>query len=160
MYIVNCFSDFLLLILRDILPQRPNLKVILMSATLNAKLFCDYFGDVPVVDIPGRTYPVEQYFLEDILETIDCVLEDNSPYMKFRRDADSLDEMLELCKVTAANALPKDNIKDENLSMAQVLARYKGEKCLWILLKPNYSSHLFIQGDSERNKNASGNDKM
>lgn len=114
------------MILRDILPQRPDLKVILMSATLNAQLFCDYFGDVPVVDIPGRTFPVEQYFLEDILETIDCVLEDNSQYMRYRKDMENIDEMLELCKVTAANALPKDNIKDENLSLAQVLARYKG----------------------------------
>lgn len=115
-----------MLILRDILPQRPNLKVILMSATLNAQLFCDYFGDVPVIDIPGRTYPVEQYFLEDILETIDCILEDNSPYMKYRKDADNIDELLELSKVTAANATPKDSVKDENLTLAQVLARYKG----------------------------------
>lgn len=121
------FSDFLLLILRDVLPQRPDLKVILMSATLNAQLFCDYFGDVPVIDIPGRTYPVEQFFLEDILETIDCVLEDNSPYMRYRKDVENIDEMLELSKVTAANALPKDSIKDENLTLAQVLARYKGK---------------------------------
>lgn len=99
-----------------------------MSATLNAKLFCDYFGDVPVVDIPGRTYPVEQYFLEDILETIDCVLEDNSPYMRYRKDAENIDEMLELSKVTAANSVPKDNIKDESLTLAQVLGRYTGVK--------------------------------
>lgn len=98
-----------------------------MSATLNAQLFCDYFGEIPVLDIPGRTFPVEQYFLEDILETIDCVLEDNSQYMRYRKDADNIDEMLELCKVTAANAMPKDSLKDENLSLAQVLARYKGE---------------------------------
>lgn len=104
-----------------------------MSATLNAKLFCDYFGDVPVIDIPGRTFPVEQYFLEDILETIDCVLEDNSPYMRYRKDVENIDEMLELSKVTAANAHPKDSIRDENLSLAQTLARYKGVECVSVL---------------------------
>ena len=47
-------SDFLLMYLRDMLPQRPDIKVILMSATLNAALFQSYFGGCPVVDIPGK----------------------------------------------------------------------------------------------------------
>lgn len=41
------------MILRDILPKRPDLKVILMSATLNADLFSSYFNYCPVVEIPG-----------------------------------------------------------------------------------------------------------
>ena len=40
--------------LRDMLPRRPDLKVILMSATLNAQLFSDYFGGCAVLDIPGE----------------------------------------------------------------------------------------------------------
>ena len=40
--------------LRDMLPERPDLKVILMSATLNAALFQSYFDGCPVVDIPGE----------------------------------------------------------------------------------------------------------
>lgn len=47
-------SDFLLLILRELLPKRPDLRVILMSATINADLFSTYFNDVPTVEIPGR----------------------------------------------------------------------------------------------------------
>ena len=39
-----------------------------MSATVNAELFSSYFGGAPVLDIPGRTFPVEQTFLEDILD--------------------------------------------------------------------------------------------
>ena len=46
-------SDFLLMILRDLLPKRPDLRLILMSATLDAKLFSSYFGGAPVIDIPG-----------------------------------------------------------------------------------------------------------
>ena len=41
--------------LRDMLPKRPDLKIILMSATLNADLFSAYFNGCPVIDIPGRS---------------------------------------------------------------------------------------------------------
>lgn len=46
-------SDFLLLVLKDIVLQRPTLQVILMSATLNAELFSEYFNSCPVITIPG-----------------------------------------------------------------------------------------------------------
>ena len=61
-------EDFLLIILRDLLPRRPDLRVILMSATLNAESFSRYFGGANVMHIPGFTFPVEQTFLEDVLE--------------------------------------------------------------------------------------------
>lgn len=48
--------------------QRPDLKVILMSATLNAEQFAKYYGNCPCINIPGFTYPVEEYYLEDVLE--------------------------------------------------------------------------------------------
>ncbi|EGB09432.1 hypothetical protein AURANDRAFT_23847, partial [Aureococcus anophagefferens] len=52
-------SDFLLMVLRDVLARRADLKLVLMSATLDADLFANYFpGDVPTVSIPGRAYPV------------------------------------------------------------------------------------------------------
>ena len=55
-------SDFLLLILRDLLPLRPDLKVLLMSATVDAKLFSDYFLKCKCIEIPGRTFPVQQVY--------------------------------------------------------------------------------------------------
>ncbi|ETL82389.1 hypothetical protein L917_17438, partial [Phytophthora nicotianae] len=69
----NVDTDFLLSILRDLLPQRPDLRVILMSATMNSELFVKYFSSItstpcPVLDIPGFTYPVECNFLEDVLD--------------------------------------------------------------------------------------------
>jgi HrpA-like RNA helicase len=57
----NLFVSLLIL-------QRPDLKVILMSATLNAEQFAKYYGDCPCINIPGFTYPVEEYYLEDVLE--------------------------------------------------------------------------------------------
>ena len=61
-------SDHLLTLLRDMLPYRPDIKVILMSATINAERFADYFGGCGIQHIPGFTHPVEQFFLEDVLE--------------------------------------------------------------------------------------------
>ncbi|KAK3017016.1 hypothetical protein RJ639_006877 [Escallonia herrerae] len=61
-------EDFLLIVLKDLLPRRPDLRLILMSATLNAELFSKFFGGAPTFHIPGFTYPVRPHFLEDVLE--------------------------------------------------------------------------------------------
>ncbi|KAI0023561.1 P-loop containing nucleoside triphosphate hydrolase protein [Xylariomycetidae sp. FL0641] len=64
-------TDFLLSILRDVLWKRKDLKLVLMSATLDAATFRNYFTSeglsVGLVEIAGRTYPVEDYYLEDII---------------------------------------------------------------------------------------------
>lgn len=62
------FADFLLIMVRDILPSRPDLRVILMSATLHVDLFSAYFQGCPVVRVPGFTHPVQDFYLEDILK--------------------------------------------------------------------------------------------
>lgn len=41
-----------------------------MSATLNASQFSQYFNEIPCIEIPGFTYPVEEYYLEKILEMV------------------------------------------------------------------------------------------
>lgn len=51
--LVSSLSDFLLLVLKDLIVQRSDLKIILMSATLNAHLFSDYFYDCPSIHVPG-----------------------------------------------------------------------------------------------------------
>ncbi|KAK9996531.1 hypothetical protein SO802_021217 [Lithocarpus litseifolius] len=61
-------EDFLLIVLKELLHRRPELRLILMSATLNAELFSSYFGGAPMIHIPGFTYPVRSHFLENILE--------------------------------------------------------------------------------------------
>lgn len=44
----------MLLVLKDLIAQRSDLKIILMSATLNAHLFSDYFYNCPSIHIPGQ----------------------------------------------------------------------------------------------------------
>ncbi len=51
--------DFLLGYLRQLLPQRPDLKVIITSATIDTERFAAHFGGAPVVEVSGRSYPVE-----------------------------------------------------------------------------------------------------
>lgn len=61
-------TDFLLIILRSLLDRRPELKVILMSATVDANRFSKYLNDAPILTVPGRTFPVETRYLEDAIE--------------------------------------------------------------------------------------------
>lgn len=58
-------TDILMILLKRALKKNPNLKVLIMSATINAHLFQQYF-DCPSVRIPGRLYSVKMHFLEDI----------------------------------------------------------------------------------------------
>ena len=67
-------SDFLLALVRAIARRRnaeagqPPLKVILMSATMDATLFSAYLGGCKILSAPGRTFPVKQFHLEHIYE--------------------------------------------------------------------------------------------
>uniref|UniRef100_A0A8C0LEF3 Putative ATP-dependent RNA helicase DHX57 n=1 Tax=Canis lupus dingo TaxID=286419 RepID=A0A8C0LEF3_CANLU len=127
-------SDFLLLVLKDIVLQRPNLQVILMSATLNAELFSEYFSSCPVITIPGthRTIPLSSF--------LRYVLQDGSPYMrsmkqmtkeklKARRSRTAFEEVEEDLRLSLHlqhQDSVKDAVPDQQLDFKQLLARYKG----------------------------------
>ncbi|MCG7524897.1 ATP-dependent RNA helicase HrpA [Streptomyces sp. OfavH-34-F] len=51
--------DFLLGYLARLLPRRPDLKVVVTSATIDPERFSRHFGDAPIIEVSGRTYPVE-----------------------------------------------------------------------------------------------------
>lgn len=51
--------DFLLGVVAKLLPQRPDLKLIITSATIETERFAKHFGNAPVISVSGRTYPVE-----------------------------------------------------------------------------------------------------
>lgn len=55
-------TDILFGLLKEILPKRPELKVLVMSATLNAERFQEYFEGSPLLDVPGRMFPVEVFY--------------------------------------------------------------------------------------------------
>ena len=46
----------------------PDLRIILMSATIDISMFCEYFSNPAVIEVEGRTFPVQEYFIEDFVE--------------------------------------------------------------------------------------------
>jgi len=54
--------DFLLGYLKQLLPRRPDLKLIITSATIDAQRFASHFNDAPVIEVSGRLYPVEIHY--------------------------------------------------------------------------------------------------
>jgi ATP-dependent RNA helicase DHX29 len=77
-------TDLLLTILRDLSVRRieagrPGIKVVLMSATVDASFFAGYLEGCPVVSAVGRSFPVEQYYLEDVYEACTYLLPLDSP---------------------------------------------------------------------------------
>ncbi len=68
--------DFLLGYLKQILPKRPDLKIIVTSATIDPQRFANHFNGAPVIEVSGRTYPVEiryrpEHFLDDSDDAVD-----------------------------------------------------------------------------------------
>lgn len=82
-------SDFIMVVLKDMVHTYPDLRIILMSATIDTTLFSDYFGGCPVIEIPGRAFPVTQMFLEDCIELTNFV---PPPDTRKRRNEDREDE--------------------------------------------------------------------
>src|SRR6195952_1310331 len=74
--------DFLLGYLVQLLPRRPDLKVIITSATIDPQRFSRHFGDAPIVEVSGRTYPVEvryrPYGADDMNEEADDADDDGA----------------------------------------------------------------------------------
>ncbi|KAJ8013856.1 hypothetical protein DPEC_G00034150, partial [Dallia pectoralis] len=136
-------SDFLLLVLKDLMVQRPDMKIILMSATLNADLFSQYFHNCNTIHIPGRTFPVHQFFLEDAIAKTRYVIEDGSPFMRSgggkdrsssggrgapKEPVDQLGvDMWSYMNLQKTDFI-KDSIPDQQLSVQQLAVRYKGTK--------------------------------
>ena len=60
--------DFLLGYLKTLLPRRPDLKVIITSATIDLERFSKHFDDAPIVEVSGRTFPVDTWYRPLTLE--------------------------------------------------------------------------------------------
>lgn len=76
--------DFILGLLKNIIEERPEFKVIISSATINPELFSNYFGGSPIIHIDARIHPVKTFYKppktdneESMLELIQDVVEDH-----------------------------------------------------------------------------------
>ncbi len=88
--------DFLLGYLRQLSGKRPDLKLIITSATIDPQRFADHFADdqgpAPIVEVSGRTYPVEMRFRPIVTDAVD---EEPDEQMQLAAIADACDELLQ-----------------------------------------------------------------
>lgn len=119
------FCDFLLIALKDALVKFRSLKVILMSATLDASIFVKYFNNCTVVNIPGRSYDVDTFFLEDVLKITGYMTKDMLSKKKELSNKNDQRKVLESwtqCKPQRFNA---NTISERSLIRAPILGQQK-----------------------------------
>lgn len=52
-------TDFLIVVLRDVVQAYPEVRIVLMSATIDTSMFREYFFNCPIIEVFGRTFPVQ-----------------------------------------------------------------------------------------------------
>ncbi|CAI5441244.1 unnamed protein product [Caenorhabditis angaria] len=89
-------TDFVLIVLREMISEYHDLRVVLMSATIDTELFTNFFGSnstigpTPVIKMDGRAFPVQSFFLEDILQNLKYMPEE--PDKKKKKGAPQEDD--------------------------------------------------------------------
>jgi ATP-dependent helicase HrpA len=130
--------DFLLGYLKQLLPRRPDLKVVITSATIDPESFSKHFDDAPIIEVSGRTYPVEIRYRPLVAESSDDAGDDIEPdasggdrdYLQGITDA--LDELAReepgdvLVFLSGENEIrdAEDAIRGRNLPGTEVLPLY------------------------------------
>nr|XP_022341971.1 LOW QUALITY PROTEIN: ATP-dependent RNA helicase A-like [Crassostrea virginica] len=126
-------TDFLLVLLRDMVNAYPQLRVILMSATVDTTLFTEYFGNCQVVEVYGRTHPVQEYYLEDCIQMLGFIPPPSDK--KKKKDKDELGEEMdqeENCNLLVNNeyseqtrrAMAMLNEKELSFELIEALIKY------------------------------------
>jgi ATP-dependent RNA helicase DHX29 len=120
-------SDFLMVVLKRLLVKRKDLKVVLMSATVDAQKFSDYLGGAPVLKVPGRTFPVQEFYLEDAVEATGFVPEDEarSGGRSRKGDLDDNDADLDTESGNGIMAGSLQNYRPETRSALSKLDQYR-----------------------------------
>lgn len=151
-------SDFLLIVLKKLLLRRKDLKVVLMSATVDAERFSKYLGGAPVLTVPGRTFPVRVAYLEDAVEltgyTVDqrnqeklTELDDDvEPEVDTSSKPELLKELRQYSARTRNTLAQMDEYRMEYDLIVQLISR--------IAVDPNYASYsqailVFLPGIAE-----------
>ncbi|XP_076321258.1 LOW QUALITY PROTEIN: ATP-dependent RNA helicase A-like [Tachypleus tridentatus] len=84
-------TDFIMVVIRDMVQAFPQMRVILMSATIDTSLFQDYFQNCPIIEVSGRSYPVTEYFLEDCIQMLNFTPPPNTKKSKSKKDEDGVE---------------------------------------------------------------------
>ncbi|KAF8971290.1 hypothetical protein BGZ46_010342, partial [Entomortierella lignicola] len=113
-------SDFLLIILRDLVRARKDLKLILMSATINSEFFSGYFDNCPVIEIPGFTHPVEELYMEQIVARTGHTPDFRGSNVKRTKMTEAMEEEWEKTKTQYEN----EGLSEETISKIKTMEAY------------------------------------
>uniref|UniRef100_A0A914H0Z7 RNA helicase n=1 Tax=Globodera rostochiensis TaxID=31243 RepID=A0A914H0Z7_GLORO len=104
-------TDFLLIVIRDMIRNNPKLKVLLMSATIDTTLFTEYFGVCPIIEVTQRAHPVQHFFLEDVVQMLNYMPPVPEPERKKKKKRKSGKETT--AAATACTAVDGENADEE-----------------------------------------------
>ncbi|KAL1505238.1 hypothetical protein ABEB36_004845 [Hypothenemus hampei] len=113
-------SDFLLICLKQNLELFPNVKIILMSATVDTTKFQEYFKCNQVLSLPGRLFPIQSFFLEDVLS----MTQYSTPHMKSamskiqQRQNSVQDTQIETAKLSEQDQANWDSVLESYLNFS------------------------------------------
>ena len=113
-------SDFLLIIIRDLVRKRKDLKLILMSATINSEFFSGYFDNCPVIEIPGFTHPVEELYMEQIIARTKHTPDFRGTNVRRAKMSDAMEEEWERTRQEYAS----EGLDDETIAKIKTMEAY------------------------------------
>ncbi|KAK0386701.1 hypothetical protein NLU13_6535 [Sarocladium strictum] len=140
-------SDFLLIVLKRLMVNRKDLKVVLMSATVDAERFSSYLGGAPVLNVPGRTFPVEVRYLEDAVELTGYTVSDTPPDKMVDLDDDAPEPEPEGPKGDLTKTLSQYSAKTRATMME--IDEYRIEPDLIVQLIAHVASDAILQDYSK-----------
>lgn len=139
------YSDFLLISLKEKVLQHTNIKIILMSATIESNTFSRYFNNCPLIEIPGRLFPIESYFLEDVLYRIDRY---NAKIDEVKRQFKSTPDF---ARALAQNPHRTELVNTANMDDETILLMNDILELCWIENNPDDFNHFFYLVEDENN---------
>jgi superfamily II DNA/RNA helicase len=110
-------SDILCLLCRRLLHSHPTIRLVLMSATLAADLYSQYFGSPPPIHVGVRRFPINEYFVEDLASQLSL----STKHSQFAQD------VFDFCRKSKCSTAPPDTIKDKSFHLASQITASVGE---------------------------------
>ncbi|XP_058459570.1 3'-5' RNA helicase YTHDC2-like isoform X2 [Malaya genurostris] len=139
------YSDFLLISLKEKVLQHANIKIILMSATIESNTFSRYFNNCPLIEIPGRLFPIESCYLEDVLYRVDSY---NTKINDVKRQFKSTPDFT---RAMTQNQQRPDVVNTANMDNETILLMNDILELCWIENNPDDFNHFFYLVEDENN---------
>lgn len=136
-------QDLILALLKQVLCQRPDLKVVIMSATIKAGSFSKHFGNAPIIQVPGRMFPVETRYAREtpinLKAAIDAFVDKVAEIVRSREPGDILGFFPDEKSIKLACR----KLEGEGLGELRILPLYGNQA-------PDEQREVFVRGSKRR----------